>query len=52
MYRLTFVGDADSPIVDAKMRPLRPLRFSFDFQVRQDATTHVFSFADGAPFGA
>jgi hypothetical protein len=48
-YRLTILVDPVEPIVDAQMRPLRPLRPSFQFGVVDQAGTLVLA---PAPYAA
>lgn len=45
LFRLNTAVPAETPMVDAAMRPLRPLRFSFHFAVTKHATTGAFSLA-------
>jgi hypothetical protein len=42
-YRLVSVVPADQPIVDDTMKPLRPLRFSYHFQIKTDAGSLVLA---------
>ncbi len=44
IFRLASTVAAETPMVDTSMRPLRPLRFSFHFQVVKDASSN-FSIA-------
>jgi hypothetical protein len=38
LYRLALVANNAAPIVDKKMRPLVPLDFAWDFQVKRLTT--------------
>lgn len=44
-FRLVSLVDPATPMTDKNMRPLRPLRFSFHFQITQDATTSAYAIA-------
>lgn len=51
-YRLAVVGSPDEPIVDDRMRPLRPLRPSFQFRIIDNAGTLTLApapYAEDAP---
>jgi hypothetical protein len=49
LQRLALVTGGATPIVDAKMRPLVPLRFAWDFSVKRDGTTGAVT-VSSAPF--
>ncbi len=52
LYRLTVIEDAEQPIVDASLRPLRPLRPSFHFAIVDVAGTLTLApapYAAGTP---
>ncbi len=39
LYRLALTADGETPVVDAHLRPLLPLRFSWSFQVAADGAS-------------
>jgi hypothetical protein len=43
LFRLESMVKPETPMTDKLMRPLRPLRFSFHFQITQDATTSAYA---------